>query len=46
MTIAFLCLALGVLLAQVVPSGTKAGVKYAPLNEDDFQRMLAKRGLR
>jgi hypothetical protein len=46
MTIAFLCLALGVLLANVLPAGTKPGVKYAPLDEDDFQRMLAKRGLR
>ncbi len=46
MTIAFLCLALGVLLAQVLPSGTKPDVKYAALNEDDFQSMLAKRGLR
>jgi hypothetical protein len=44
-TIAFLCLALGVLLAQVLPSGTQPGVKYAPMTEDDFQRMLAKRGL-
>ena len=46
MTIAFLFLALGVLLAQVLPSGTKPDVKYAALDEDDFRRMLAMRGLR
>jgi hypothetical protein len=45
MTIVFLCLALGVLLAQVIPSGVEAGVKYQAPTEEGFQRMLAKRGL-
>ena len=46
MTVALLAVALGVLLASVLPGGTKPGVKYAPLTEDDFQRILDKRGLR
>jgi hypothetical protein len=45
MTIAFLCFALGILLSQVLPRGVQPAVKYVPLNEDDFQRVLAKRGL-
>ena len=46
MTIFFASIALGVLLAHVLPSGVEPGVKYRPLDEDDFQRILAKRCLR
>jgi hypothetical protein len=45
MTIVLLALTLGVLLANVLPRGGTAPV-YAKLTEEDFQRMLAKRGLR
>lgn len=46
MTVALLAVSLGVLLANVLPAAAKPGVKFAPLTEDDFQRILAKRGLR
>jgi len=46
MTIALCSLILGGLLAKVLPTGVEPGVKYRRLDEDDFQRILAKRGLR
>jgi len=46
MTIAILSLVLGGLLAKVLPTGVEPGVKYRRLDEDDFQRILAKRGLK
>jgi hypothetical protein len=45
MTIAFLAIVLGALLAKVLPTGVKPGAKYRRLDEADFRRMLAKRGL-
>lgn len=46
MTIALLSILLGALLAKVLPTGVEPGVQYRRLDEDDFQRLLAKRGLR
>lgn len=43
--IALLSIALGALLAYVLPQG-ELDAKYTPLTEEDFQRMLIKRGLR
>lgn len=45
MTLAILSIVLGALLAQVLPTGVESGVKYRRLDEADFRRMLAKRGL-
>ena len=45
MTLAIASIVLGVLLAKVIPTGVEPGVKYRRLDEADFRRMLAKRGL-
>jgi len=36
-----LLLALGVCIAQVLPTGVEPGTKYEPLTEADFEKMLA-----
>ena len=46
MTIAILTLVLGGLLAKVLPTGVEPGAQYRRLDEDDFERILDKRGLR
>jgi len=46
MTIALASIALGLLLAQVIPSGVKPGVKYHAPTEEGFQKMLRARGLK
>lgn len=40
-----LCLALGVALAYVVPTGVEPGIKYCAPTESDFQELLRRRGL-
>jgi hypothetical protein len=40
-----LCLALGVALAYVVPTGVEPGTKYRAPTESDFQELLRRRGL-
>ena len=46
MTIAICSVLLGAMLAKVIPTGVEPGVQYCRLDEDDFQRILAKRGLK
>lgn len=46
MTVALASIALGVLLAQVIPSGVKPGVRYQAPTEAGFQRMLRARRLK
>lgn len=46
MTIFFASIALGILLAQVIPSGVKSGVRYQAPTEEGFQRMLRARRLK
>ena len=46
MTIFFASITLGVLLAQVLPSGLKPGVRYQAPTEEGFEKMLRARGLR
>jgi hypothetical protein len=40
-----LCLALGVALTYVVPTGVEPGTKYRAPTESDFQELLRRRGL-
>lgn len=40
-----LCLALGVALAYVVPTGVEPGIKYRAPTESDFQELLRCRGV-
>lgn len=40
-----LCLALGVALAYVIPTGVEPGTKYRAPTEFDFQELLRRRGL-
>lgn len=40
-----LCLALGVALAYVVPTGVEHGTKYRAPTESNFQELLCRRGL-
>lgn len=45
MTAIFLCLAIGIALAHVLPTGVKAGAKYERPTEADFEELLRRRGL-
>lgn len=40
-----LCLALGVALAYVLPTGVEPGTKCHAPTESDFQKLLRRRGL-
>jgi hypothetical protein len=40
-----LCLALGVALAYVVPTGVEPCTRYHAPTEEDFQTLLVRRGL-
>lgn len=40
------CAALGIALTYVIPTGVEPGTKYRKPTEEDFQKLLERRGLK